>query len=122
VTPAERSGTDGPPTEVEPDYRFTLANERTFLAWQRTALGLVAGGVALDEFARSVLPSHLTSVLAVVAVVLGGAVAALGLRQWATSQRAMRRGEPLPPTRAVPVLAVVLALVAVAVAVGMVIA
>ena len=28
----------------EPDYRFTLANERTFLAWVRTALGLLAGG------------------------------------------------------------------------------
>ena len=29
----------------EPDYRFTLANERTFLAWLRTALALIAGGV-----------------------------------------------------------------------------
>jgi putative membrane protein len=32
--------------EREPDYRFTLANERTFLAWQRTALGLLAAAVA----------------------------------------------------------------------------
>ena len=33
----------------EPDYRFTLANERTFLAWIRTALALIAGGVALVQ-------------------------------------------------------------------------
>ena len=36
--------------EPQVDYRFILANERTFLAWMRTALGLVAGGVALDQF------------------------------------------------------------------------
>jgi putative membrane protein len=33
----------------EPDYRFTLANERTFLAWIRTALALIAGGVAVVQ-------------------------------------------------------------------------
>lgn len=35
----------------EPDYRFTLANERTFLAWVRTGLALLAGGLLLDQFA-----------------------------------------------------------------------
>jgi putative membrane protein len=34
---------------TEPDYRFTLANERTFLAWIRTALALLAGGVLLHQ-------------------------------------------------------------------------
>ena len=38
--------------EVPVDYRFLLANERTFLAWMRTALGLIAGGVALEQFVR----------------------------------------------------------------------
>jgi putative membrane protein len=33
----------------EPDYRFSLANERTFLAWIRTALAILASGVALDQ-------------------------------------------------------------------------
>ena len=37
---------------VEPDYRFTLANERTFLAWIRTALGLLAGGVAVRQLVQ----------------------------------------------------------------------
>ncbi|MEU1021518.1 DUF202 domain-containing protein, partial [Streptomyces sp. NPDC005904] len=33
-----------------PDYRFSLANERTFLAWLRTALALIGGGFAVDQF------------------------------------------------------------------------
>ena len=42
-------GRPSEPTEQEPDYRFTLANERTFLAWIRTALALIAGGVAVVQ-------------------------------------------------------------------------
>lgn len=38
---------------AEPDYRFTLANERTFLAWIRTALALLAGGVAVIKLVPS---------------------------------------------------------------------
>jgi len=34
-----------------PDYRFSLANERTYLAWIRTALGFLAAGVGLDQLA-----------------------------------------------------------------------
>lgn len=105
--------------DVEPDYRFTLANERTFLAWQRTALGLVAAGVALEQFAAAVLPGRLTAVLAVVVVLLGGLVGVLGLVGWQRTQRAMRAGEPLRPTRAIPLLAVGLALAAVVVAAGL---
>lgn len=105
---------------TEPDYRFTLANERTFLAWQRTALGLVAGGVALEEFARTALPSTLTHLLAVGAVALGAVLALLGLVSWSRTQQAMRHGRPLPVPRTIPLLAVGLALVAVVVAVGLV--
>ena len=38
---------------VEPDPRFTFANERTFLAWLRTALALVVAGVAVDVLAEA---------------------------------------------------------------------
>ncbi|MGA9680044.1 MAG: DUF202 domain-containing protein, partial [Mycobacterium sp.] len=48
TTPAGEQGSDSP-AEIEPDYRFTLANERTFLAWQRTSLGLLAAAVALVQ-------------------------------------------------------------------------
>ena len=34
----------------DPDPRFTFANERTFLAWNRTALAFVAAGLAAAEF------------------------------------------------------------------------
>jgi putative membrane protein len=114
------SGSGGPRESAEPDYRFTLANERTFLAWQRTALGLIAGGVALEEFARLSLPNRLTHVLAIAAVSLGALLALLGLLSWARTQRAMREGRPLPVPRAIPVLAVGLALVALLIAVGLV--
>jgi putative membrane protein len=93
---AEESGTD-------PDYRFTLANERTFLAWIRTALALIAGGVAvvqlLPDFAFPGARHALGASLAVV----GGALALLSVRRWQRVQRAMRRDEDLPTTR-LPVL------------------
>ena len=37
---------------TDPDPRFTLANERTFLAWNRTALALIAGGLAVAQFLK----------------------------------------------------------------------
>ncbi|HEY3465651.1 MAG TPA: DUF202 domain-containing protein, partial [Amycolatopsis sp.] len=58
----------------EPDYRFTLANERTFLAWLRTALGLLAGGVAVHQLVPK--PAAASAVLAGVCVVLAAVLAA----------------------------------------------
>jgi inner membrane protein YidH len=112
---SQDAGTAGP--DSEPDYRFTLANERTFLAWQRTALGLIAGGVALREFATAG-PSWLTNTLAIVALGLGALVALVGLSQWRRTQQAMRSGHALAPSRAVPLLAVVLAAIALVIALG----
>ena len=34
----------------EPDPRFTLANERTLLAYQRSAIGLMAAAIAVAHF------------------------------------------------------------------------
>jgi hypothetical protein len=48
----ERQQPESTDDEQEPDYRFTLANERTFLAWIRTALALIAGGVAVAQLVR----------------------------------------------------------------------
>ena len=104
----------------EPDYRFTLANERTFLAWMRTSLGLVAGGLAVDQFIVGLGPPGTTEVVSLGAVLLGAAVAVTGWRQWSRVQRAMRTGAPLPPSRAIPFLTVGLALLAALVAVALV--
>jgi putative membrane protein len=79
----------------EPDPRFSLANERTFLAWVRTALAMLAGGVALHALS---VPSTawVRTVLVVGLVGLGGVVCGFAYLRWARVERAMRRHEPLP--------------------------
>ena len=98
-------------TGSEPDHRFTLANERTFLAWIRTSLALLAGGVALDTVN---LDGHrgLQSALALALVLLGLGCAATSWVRWARTERAMRRGEPLPSTIVIAWLTLVMVLIA----------
>jgi putative membrane protein len=99
--------------DQEPDVRFTYANERTFLAWNRTALALVATGVA----ATQLLPSlHVTGgrrLLGLPLIVLGAVVAAASYRNWQANDRAMRHREPLPRSPLPLVLSVGIGLVAV---------
>lgn len=85
---------------TEPDYRFTLANERTLLAWVRTALGLMAGGVAVVHLAPDLGPAVVRHVIGGVLAGLGAVVAVTSTTRWRVVQTAMRRGEDLPPTRA----------------------
>ncbi len=94
------------PTEGdEPDYRFTLANERTFLAWIRSSLGLLAGGVAVRQLAEPFGISGSRTLLALLAIAASMVFAVGAYLRWVTVQRAVRRGDPLPPTRLVPVAA-----------------
>ncbi len=84
---------------VEPDARFTFANERTFLAWARTALAFVVAGLAivqlLPPFPGVPWGRHL---LGVPLIVLGAVISIAGYSEWAHNQRALRSGEPLPQT------------------------
>ena len=96
-----------------PDPRFSLANERTFLAWVRTSLALLAGGVALDAVELDG-PRGLQSMLAVALVVLGLLGAAVAYLRWALTERAMRLHRPLPGTAALAWLALALMVVAAA--------
>ena len=89
----------------EPDARFSLANERTALAWVRTGLGLVAGGVALTSLATFAELTVLLDVVAAVACLAGAAVAAHGWRTWRRNEIALRTGAPLQAPTALPVLA-----------------
>ncbi|MEI5672737.1 MULTISPECIES: YidH family protein [unclassified Nocardioides] len=99
----------------EPDPRYSLANERTFLAWVRTSLGVLAGAVALESLQ---VPEQdgLRLVLVVALLLFGGLTATLSWIRWALVERAMRTRAPLPPfnlgilvTAALVVLSVLLA-------------
>ncbi len=92
-----------------PDYRYSLANERTFLAWVRTALALVAGGLAIAQFLPELIVTYLREVLAAAALVLGATVAVRAVNHWLRCERAMRLGEDLPSSRFPAVLAVTIA-------------
>lgn len=96
-----------------PDYRFSLANERTFLAWLRTALALIGGGFAVDQF----LPELRWAWRVGLALALLGAGVLCSLRainHWVRCERAMRRGEDLPTSRFPALLSLVVGVVAVA--------
>ncbi|AYF29376.1 DUF202 domain-containing protein [Micromonospora sp. BL1] len=92
-----------------PDYRFSLANERTFLAWLRTGLALVAGGLAAAQFLPPLRLAHLREALAIALLLLGAAVSIRAVDHWARTERAMRLNEELPASRFPAVLALVVA-------------
>ena len=111
-SPAEGGDTDlGPQSTVgrTPDYRFTLANERTFLAWIRTGLALMAGGLACAQFLPALPIQHLREIIAIGLLVLGAVVALRAVDHWARTERAMRLGQELPPSRFPAVLALAVA-------------
>jgi putative membrane protein len=89
---------DGEDAPREPDYRFTLANERTLLAWIRTALALDAGGLAVIRYAPSLGIAGARESVGIVLVLLGAVTAAASYRRFVRVDRAMRAGRPLPVT------------------------
>lgn len=91
-------------TGEEPDVRFSFANERTFLAWIRTAMALLATGVALDTVPLG-LDDRWQSLLGIGVVVLGLVCTIASWTRWARAERAMRRREPLPASWATVALA-----------------
>ena len=97
---------------TDPDPRFTLANERTFLAWIRTALALLAAGIGVEAFLVEQLDAVPRRVLASLLIVLGGALAVTGFTRWLATERALRHHRPLPVPAAAPVLAAGIALAA----------
>ena len=110
MNPADQERLRHGPTneEHEPDYRFTLANERTFLAWIRTALALIAGGVALDQLVPALGVPGVWQVLGLLLSSGGGLLAVMAVRRRQRVQAAMRRDADLPTTRLPALLAVTL--------------
>lgn len=101
----------------EPDPRFSLANERTALAWMRTAVALIGGGIALISFADTGALPPWAMALGLGAALGGAGVAVRAARSWARIERALRLSRPLPPPNGLYVVAVAV-VVAAAVIVG----
>ena len=80
------------------DARFSLANERTFLAWNRTALALVAGGLAVSQLLPDTDLPGARRILGLPLIVLGAAIAWFSYGRWQAVERAIEADEPLPPT------------------------
>lgn len=99
-----------------PDARFTLANERTFLAWIRTALGLVAAAVGLEAFAPSVAPGAVRTPLVIALLLVAAGLAGYGFRRWLTVEGALRTRRELRGSPATLALSAVIVLAAVVLA------
>lgn len=121
--PPRRRAAPGPKLEEigsDPDPRFTFANERTFLAWNRTALALIGGGLAVAQFLHHASTAA-RIVIALALIALGAVIAAISYRRWEANERAMRLQRPLPAPRLPGLLAAGIGLIALLVGVLVVI-
>jgi putative membrane protein len=98
----------------EPDVRFFYANERTFLAWIRTALALITAGLAITQLLPPFDVAGGRRIVGLPLIALGTAIALLSLRNWRANERSMRLGTPLPGSPLPALLAIVVSLVALA--------
>ncbi|HYN57546.1 MAG TPA: DUF202 domain-containing protein [Motilibacterales bacterium] len=104
----------------DPDPRFTLANERTFLAWVTTSLGLLGIGLAVG----TIIPGEHFSInlLAILWILMAAVLSIRALVRWFRMERAIRLNQGLPLSTSIPVVAVALAVLAVATGLTVVIA
>jgi inner membrane protein YidH len=104
----------------DPDPRFTLANERTYLAWMRTATAFVASGLGLEAFGGDLLAPAIHSAMAALLLVAGGVIAIASFVHWISAERALRADRTLPVPVMAPVVGVVLIICATVLAVEVV--
>lgn len=102
----------------DPDPRFTLANERTFLAWIRTSLALLAGGIAVEAFTQEIFDDTARRVLGTILLILGGLLAASAAGRWLRVEAAMRQKRSLPIPIWIPLIALICAVAAITVLVA----
>jgi putative membrane protein len=100
------------PPGVDPDPRFTLANERTYLAWTRTSLAVIAGGLAAAQFLKVGAP--LAVALGMTVIALGASLSFSSYAHWQRNEHALRFGQPLPPSVLPRLLVYLVAMVAIA--------
>ncbi len=95
------------------DPRFRYANERTFLAWIRTALALITAGLAVTQLLPEFKVAGGRRILGLPLIVLGIWACAAAFREWDGNERAMRAGDPISPSRMPIIVAIGVAVVAV---------
>lgn len=103
---------DGHDHEVEPDVRFTYANERTFLAWNRTALAIIATGVVVVGILPKFSVEFGRRILGIPMILLGAFVSWRSLGEWRDNEAAMRHERPLPRSNLPRILTVGIVVVA----------
>ena len=96
----------------DPDERFSFANERTFLARNRTALALVAAGLAVTQLLPVFAVPGGRRIIGLPLIALGTVIAALSYREWVANERALRLKAKLPPSPLPLLLATVITITA----------
>ena len=97
----------------QPDVQLSFANERTFLAWERTALGLITAGLAITQLLPSFDFPGGRRLIGLPLIALGTVIAAVSFWEWRRNQEAIRYDRPLPGSRLPLIVAVVVSVVAV---------
>ena len=97
----------------EPDPRFTFANERTFLAWSRTALALIAAGLAAAQLLHFGF-GGVRLIIALPLIALGAAAAINSYRQWEGNERRLRLRLPMSYSPVGKIVAVGISVIGVA--------
>ena len=89
----------------EPDNRFSYANERTFLAWIRTSLALIATGLGITQLLPKLALAGGRRLIGLPLIILGAICSVMSYQRWEANERAMRLKQPLPPSRLSQVVA-----------------
>jgi putative membrane protein len=112
TTPWYEAGSD-------PDYRFSLANERTFLAWIRTALAILAGAILLHQVQSSIDPVRWSAMAGGAVALFSTLIAVCAYFRWRSNEIAMRHGRSLPRSSLILLMTSVAGLIAAFSAVAM---
>ncbi|WP_460756762.1 YidH family protein [Marinomonas epiphytica] len=80
---------------VNPDYRFTLANERTFLAWMRTGLGFFISAISIDQLLIYMETESLLWGFPYCLLAISTLCIVSGYIRWKQNEKQMRNNAPL---------------------------